>query len=196
LPAWTFSGRRRRRPAGVHTGGRGGAAGHEQDRGRAGPIRHGAGRATAGMRGRRRQQGLEALPQLVGQQAVGQGSHGRDHRTTRPSAYLTRGLCTQRVPPATLYSVGDDSGAWPARQEPAQLVGVPSPRTAGRTALLKICELHPSSLGRSSGAVRSTGRVGAASALPPNGPPARLPAYAACAWAPANAAANTSAMIR
>ena len=61
---------------------------HEQDRGHAGPVGHGAGRATA-CPGRWGQQGLDPLPQLVGQQAVGQGGHERGsshYRTTRPIA--------------------------------------------------------------------------------------------------------------
>src|SRR5829696_2196229 len=65
---------------------RGGGAGHEDDRGHAGPVGHGAGCAAAGVGWRRRQQGLEALPELVGQQAVGQGGHepGSSHHPANP----------------------------------------------------------------------------------------------------------------
>src|ERR687898_288051 len=50
----------------------GGGTGHEDDRGHARPVRHGPGRATAGVGRRRGQKGLEALPKLLGQQPVGQ----------------------------------------------------------------------------------------------------------------------------
>jgi hypothetical protein len=52
---------------------------HEHDRGDVGPIRYGAGRAAAGSGGRRWQQRRDALPQRIGQQAIGQGAHTWDH---------------------------------------------------------------------------------------------------------------------
>src|SRR5829696_6202762 len=80
--AATELGDRQQRPGG-------GGAGHEQDRGHAGPIRYGAGRAPAGVGGRRWQQGLEALPQRLGQEFVGQGGHerGSSHNPPRLNAH-------------------------------------------------------------------------------------------------------------
>ena len=45
-----------------------GGAGHEQDRDHAGPVRHRARRAPTRPGGRGRQQGVDALPQPIGQQ--------------------------------------------------------------------------------------------------------------------------------
>jgi hypothetical protein len=74
---------------------RGRGAGHEHDRGHAGPIRHGAGRATAGVGGWGWQQRLDALPQRVGQELVGQSGHGAGIiASPSPGHCLTRGSGT------------------------------------------------------------------------------------------------------
>jgi hypothetical protein len=62
----------------------GGGAGHEQDRGHAGPVRDGS-RCTAAGVGWRVATGLDALPQRVGRQPVGQSCRDRiiaHHRLT------------------------------------------------------------------------------------------------------------------
>jgi hypothetical protein len=69
------------------------------------PVGHGAGPATAGVGGWGWQQGLDALPQGVGQEVVGEGSHGRaaSHQPPAPCHRPTE------VPqwPVTVSAVSD-----------------------------------------------------------------------------------------
>jgi hypothetical protein len=84
----------RRRAAAQLAGGqqppRSRSAGHEDDRGQAGPIRDGAVPAAVRRPWRRRQQGLDQLPQLVRYQVVSKARHGPGSCQTNPKGAKRR----------------------------------------------------------------------------------------------------------